>query len=72
VDPLAVVVDRYREFLLGGLLPDYVLIQELFDFEGLGQLMRSGGGSFGPVILQDGIAYRNAFVAYVCPRIIAG
>ena len=39
VDPLAVVVNRDRQLLLGGLLPDHVLIQKLLDFQGLRDLV---------------------------------
>jgi len=72
MDPLAMVIDRDREFLLGGFLPDDVLIQEFFYFEGLGKFVRTGGGSLGPVVFQDRVTDRNTFVTYVCPRIIAG
>jgi len=71
VDPLAMIVDSYREFLLGGFLSNNILIQELFDFEWLGQLMRARSGSFRTVILKNGIADSNAFVAYICSWIVA-
>jgi hypothetical protein len=71
VDPLAVVVNRDRQLLLGRFLPDDVLIEEFLDFEGLGELVRAGGWGFGAVVFEDGVADRNALVTYVCPRIVA-
>ena len=44
VDALAVVVDRHRQLLLGGILPDHVLIQKLLHFQRLRDLV---GGSRG-------------------------
>jgi hypothetical protein len=66
------VVNRHRKLLFGGLLADYVLIEEFFDFEGLGKFVRSARGRFGPVVLQDGVADGNTFITYVRPRIVAG
>src|SRR6202040_1833663 len=71
--PLVVVVNRHRQFLLGLLLADYVLIEKTLYFLRLGQLIGGGGGRRrGAVIFQDGIADRHALVAYVRPGIIAG
>jgi hypothetical protein len=42
MDALAVVVNRHRQLLLGGLLPDDVLVQMLLYFQGLGELVGSG------------------------------
>jgi hypothetical protein len=72
VNPLAVVVHRDRQFLFGGFLPDDVLIQKLFDFEGLRDLVRSAGGRFDLVVLQNGVADCDALVADVGARIVAG
>jgi hypothetical protein len=71
VDPLAVVVDCYRELLLSGLLADYVLIEEFLYFQGLRELVRTTRRRFGAVVLQDGVAHRDAFITDVCPRIVA-
>jgi hypothetical protein len=65
------VVDRHRELLLGGLLADYVLVKEFFDFEGLRKLVRAARGCLGPVVFQDGVADRDAFITYIRPRIVA-
>jgi hypothetical protein len=72
VNPFAVVVNRHRELFLGGLLSNHVLIEEFFYFEGLGKLVRTGGGGFRSVVLEDRIANRDALVAYICSRIVAG
>jgi hypothetical protein len=47
LDALVVVVDRDREGLLGGVLPDDVVVQEAVDLFGLGQLVElpSSAGS---------------------------
>ena len=50
MDAFAVVVDGHRQFLLGSLLPDYVLIQVLLDFQRLRQLMRRPCGLIGVVV----------------------
>ena len=39
LDPLVVVVDRHREGLLGLVLADHVLVEELADLHRLGQLV---------------------------------
>ena len=44
MDAFTVIIDGHREFLLGPLLPDDVLIEVLLDFQGFGELMGSGGG----------------------------
>jgi hypothetical protein len=72
VDPLAVVVHGYGKLLLGGFLPDDVLIQEFLDFQRLGQFVGTRGGSFRAVVFQDGIADRYTFITDVRPWIIAG
>jgi hypothetical protein len=36
VDALEVVVDGYRQLLLGGVLSDYVLVEKLLDLKRLG------------------------------------
>src|ERR1019366_6686244 len=72
VDPLAVVVNRHRQLLLGGLLPDHVLIQELFHFQWFRDLVRGPGRRLDLVVLEDGIADSNALVADIRTRIVAG
>ncbi len=72
VDPLAVVVDRHRQFLLGGFLADHVLIQKLLYFQRLGDLVGSSGGRLDLVVLQNRVADRDALVADVRARIVAG
>jgi hypothetical protein len=51
MDALTVVVDRHRQFLLGGILADHVLIQELLHFQWLGYLVRKAGRSLDLVVL---------------------
>jgi len=46
-----VVIDCHRELFLGGFLADYVLIQELLDFQGFGKLVRIARRSLGAVVL---------------------
>ena len=72
VDPLAVVVDRHRQLLLGGFLADHVLIEEFLHFQRFGDLVGSSRGRFDLVVFQDRVADRDALVADVCARIVAG
>jgi hypothetical protein len=67
-----VVVNGYGELPLGGVLPDYVLIQEFFDFERFRELAGRRGGLVSFIVFKDGIANRDTFVADVRARIIAG
>jgi hypothetical protein len=53
MDPLAVVVYGYREFLLGGVLTDYVLIKELLYFQWLRDLVGRSDGRLYLVVLQN-------------------
>jgi hypothetical protein len=71
VDPLAVVVDGHRQFLLGGFLSDHVRIQKLFYFQWFRNLVWGSGGRLDLVVLKDGIADSNALVADVRTRIVA-
>src|SRR5258707_5651689 len=67
------VVDGDGQLFLGLLLPDHVLVQERFHFQRFRKLIRSSGSrSCGPVIFQDGVADRNAFIANISPWIVAG
>jgi hypothetical protein len=71
MDAFRVVINGYGELALGRLLADYILIQKIFDFERLGNFVRTRGGRLGLVIFQNGIADSNAFVADVGPGVIA-
>jgi hypothetical protein len=71
MNPFAVVVHGDGQFLLGGLLPDYVLIQKLLHFQRLRNLVRSSGRRLGLVVFQDRITYRDAFIADIGPRVVA-
>jgi hypothetical protein len=72
-DSLIVVVNRHGQLLLGLLLPDYVLVEEHFYFLRLGQLIRRAGlRSRRAVVFENGIANRDALIANVGTRIIAG
>ena len=71
VDALAVVVHRHCQFLLGGLLPNHVLVEKLLHFQRLGYLIREPGGSLDLVVLQNRVADRNALVADISAGIIA-
>ncbi len=64
------VVDGDRQLLLGGLLPDYVLVQIFLQFERPRQLSRRSIALIVPVILNDRITNCDAFIANVRPRII--
>src|SRR6266576_176953 len=68
IDALVVVIDGYGEGLLGAVLPDYVLVQDVFDFRRRGDL----GDGFRDLALfvlrQDLIAERNALIADVDRR----
>jgi hypothetical protein len=72
VDPLAVVIDRNREFLLGGFLSNHVLIEELLYLQRFRNLVGNAGRGFDFIVFQNGIADRNAFVADVGAGIVAG
>jgi len=72
VDTLAVVIHRHRQLLLNGFLTDHVLIQKLLYFKWLGDLVGSTGRGLYLIVFENGIANRNAFVADVGSRVIAG
>jgi len=48
------------------------LIQILFEFQRPGELPGRAVALLMPVVLNDGIAYRDAFVADIGARIVAG
>ncbi len=73
VDALVMVINGDRQLLLGLLLADDVLVEERLHFGGLGQMVRRRRGmGIAAVVFQDGIADRDALVADVGARIIAG
>ena len=72
LNPLVVVVDRYRELLLGGFLPDHVLVEVFLQFQRLRQLMGRAVRLILAVVFKDRIADGDAFIANVGSRIIAG
>jgi hypothetical protein len=66
-----VIVDGDSELLLGGLLPDYVLVKEFLDLERFGDLVGNSRRGLYLVVLQNGIADGDALVADVRTRVIA-
>ncbi len=66
--PLVVVVDGHRQDLLGVLLPDDVVVQELVDLLGLGQLLEAELGGVGQFLGDDVVAELDALVADVDTR----
>jgi hypothetical protein len=65
LDALVVVVDGDGEDLLGVLLADDVVVQELVDLTGLGQLVEADLGGLRQLLLDDLVAQIDAFVADV-------
>jgi hypothetical protein len=63
--PLVVVVDRHREDLLGLVLADHVVVEELVDLPGLGELVEVDLGGLGQLLLDDLVAQVDALVADV-------
>ncbi len=66
------VVDRDRQLLLGGFLPDDVLIEKFLYFQRLGNLVGDPAGGSDLVVFQNRVADGDALVADVRPRIVAG
>ena len=66
--PLVVVVDGHRQDLLGVLLTDHVVVQELEDLLGLGQLLEGELGGVGQLLGDDVVAQLDALVADVDTR----
>jgi hypothetical protein len=72
MDPLAMIVNRYRQLLLGAILPNYVLVKIFLYFQWLGKFMGRRRRSVGFVVLKDRVANGNALIANVGTRVIAG
>ena len=66
--PLVVVVDGDRQDLLGVLLADHVVVQELEDLPGLGQLLERELGGLGQLLGDDVVAEVDALVTDVDAR----
>jgi len=67
LDPLVVVVDRDGQDPLRILLADDVVVQELVDLFGLGQLVEAQLGGLVELLLDDLVAEIDALVADVDP-----
>src|SRR6185369_15460468 len=65
---LVVVVDRDRERLLGCVLTDDVLVEELVDLARLRQLVELQVAGLAELFLDDLVAHVDALVADVDPR----
>ena len=71
LDALVMVVDGYRQLLLGLILADDVLIEKALDLLRFWQMRGCGAGlRLPPIVFQDGVADRNALITYVRPRIV--
>ena len=66
LDALVVVVDRHGERLLGDVLADHVVLEELEDLARLGQLVETGG--LCELLLDDLVAQVDALVTDVDTR----
>jgi hypothetical protein len=60
-----VVVDGDRERALGGILADYVLLQDLVDLTWFGQVLEFDRGGSGELLVDDLVAEVDALVADV-------
>jgi hypothetical protein len=67
LDALVMVVDGHRQDLLALLLADHVVVQELVDLTGLGELLQLQLGGLGELLLDDLVAEVDALVADVDP-----
>src|SRR5690606_6905505 len=68
LDALVVVVDRHRQRALRLGLPDDVLVEEVVDLGGLGQLVELDVARLRQLLLDDLVAEIDALVADVDPR----
>src|SRR5579863_3544160 len=68
------VVDGHSQLLLCLVLADDVVVEEAFDFLGLGQVSGGGSGMRGvsAVVFKDGVTDSDTLIAYICSWIIAG
>ena len=57
------VVDRHRQHLLGAVLADDVLVEDLLDLVRLGQLVAGALGAVLELLADDVVAQLDAFVA---------
>ena len=69
---LVVVINRDGEFFLGLALADYVLIEPFFELLRLRQMEYRRVGFFRAVFFENRVANRNALIANVGFRIVAG
>jgi hypothetical protein len=60
-----VVVDGDRECALGRVLADHVLVEDLVDLGGLGEVLELEAGRSGQLLVDDLVAEVNALVADV-------
>jgi hypothetical protein len=67
-----VIVDGDGKLLFRVFLANHVLVKVFLKFQRLGKFVRGAVGMLLAVILKNGIAYGDAFVADVSSRIIAG
>ena len=63
LQPLVVVVDRDREHLLGAVLADHVLVEDVLDLVRLGQLLAGLRRLLLELLANDVVAQLDAFVA---------
>ena len=68
LDALVMVVDRHAHGALGGLLPNDVLVEEVEDLLGLGQLKRDTGTRLTQLLIDDLVAQLDALVTDVDTR----
>src|ERR1700676_2517246 len=64
------IVDRHREFLLRAVLPNDVPIEKLLDLRRTRKPARGRGSLFALLILKNGLANADTFVADISARIV--
>ena len=69
-NPLVVVVNRNRQFLLRAILSDYVSVQKLLDLGRAGKPLRWGRGLFALFVFQNGFANADALITYIGARVV--
>ena len=73
LDAFVVIVDSHCQFLLGRVLADHVFVQKRFHFLRLGKVRRCCSClSFSTIIFEDGVADRDALIADIRARVVAG